>query len=136
MSEAQANGAVTPTPGLARVVLEDSGINVNMCFQCGKCAAGCPVAYAMDMAPAQLIHAVRLGLDQVVLNSRTMWLCAACETCTTRCPQDVDIAKVMDTAKIIAVRRGIAPAIGSVRSFHKAALASIKHFALVQLGMT
>jgi heterodisulfide reductase subunit C len=82
----------------------------------------------MDIAPAQLIHAVRLGLDQLVLNSRTMWLCSACETCTTRCPQDVDIAKVMDAAKIIAIRRGIEPAVGSVRSFHKAALASIRHF--------
>jgi heterodisulfide reductase subunit C len=57
-----------------------------------------------------------------------MWLCAACETCTTRCPQDVDIAKVMDAAKIIAVKRGFKPAVGSVRSFHKAALANIRRF--------
>jgi heterodisulfide reductase subunit C len=65
-----------------------------------------------------------------------MWLCAACETCTTRCPQDVDISKVMDAAKIIAVKRGIKPKVGSVRSFHKAALASIRSFGRMwEMGM-
>jgi len=64
----------------------------------------------MDYKPAQIIHAIRLGLDDLVFNSKTMWLCASCETCTTRCPQEVDVAKVMDAVKIIAARRGIKPA--------------------------
>lgn len=120
--------AVVPTPGLARAIREVADIDVNLCYQCGKCAAGCPVAYAMDYSPAQLIHAARLGLDELVLGSKTIWLCAACETCTTRCPQEVDIAGVMDAAKILAVRRGIKPAVGEVRSFHKAALGTIRSF--------
>ncbi len=119
---------ITPNPGLARAILDLSAIDVNLCYQCGKCAAGCPVGYAMDYPPAQLIHAARLGLDDLVLGSKTIWLCAACETCTTRCPQEVDIAGVMDAAKILAVRRGVRPAIGEVRSFHKAALATIRRF--------
>ena len=119
---------ITPTPGLARAIREISDIDVNLCYQCGKCAAGCPVAYAMDYPPAQLIHAARLGLDDLVLRSKTIWLCASCETCTTRCPQEVDIAGVMDAAKILAVRRGVKPAIGEVRSFHQAALATIRRF--------
>lgn len=127
MSEAQ-TAAVIPNSSLAREVLEEFGVNVNRCYQCGKCAVGCPVAYAMDLAPAQLIHAVRLGMDDVVLNSKTMWLCAACETCTTRCPQGVDISKVMDAAKITAVKRGIKSTVPSVRSFHKAVLGSVKQF--------
>jgi heterodisulfide reductase subunit C len=127
---------VTPSSELARAILAEFGTDVNVCYQCDKCAAGCPVAYAMDYTPAQLIHAARLGLDDTVLNSRTMWLCAACETCTTRCPQEVDIAKVMDAAKIIAVRRRIKPAVGTVRSFHKAALGSIKNFGRIwELGL-
>ncbi|MBI4946909.1 MAG: 4Fe-4S dicluster domain-containing protein [Bacteroidetes bacterium] len=56
----------------------------------------------MDYSPSQIIHAVRLGMIELVLNSNTIWLCASCETCTARCPQDVDIAKVMDAARIIA----------------------------------
>jgi len=128
MGDVQSATAVAPSSGLARTILEDAAVEVNLCYQCGKCAAGCPVAYAMDYAPAQLIHAARLGLDDLVLNSKTIWLCAACETCTTRCPQEVDIAKVMDAAKILAVKRGIKPSIGAVRSFHQAALASIRRF--------
>ena len=120
--------AITPTPGLARAIREVSDVDVNLCYQCGRCAAGCPVGYAMDLPPARLIHAARLGLDDLVLGSKTIWLCAACETCTTRCPQEVDIAAVMDAAKILAVRRGVQPAVGQVRSFHQAALATIRWF--------
>ena len=114
-----------PTNELRALVENECGVDVN---QCRKCAVGCPLAYAMDHAPAQLIHAVRLGLDDLVLNSRTMWLCSACETCTTRCPQDVAIAKVMDAAKILAVERGIQPPLQSVRAFHKAVLANLRQF--------
>ena len=111
---------------LAEAVMAESGQNVNVCFQCGKCAAGCPISYAMDHKPSQLIHAIRLGMDDLVFKSTTMWLCAACETCTTRCPQDVDVAKVMDAVKITAMQQGVKPTIPQVASFYKAALSNIK----------
>jgi len=112
-----------------------SGVNVNLCYQCKKCTAGCPMNYAMDYMPHQLIHAIRLGLDESVLNSKTMWMCSTCETCTTRCPQDVDIAKIMDIVKMIAMRRGIKPVKG-VMAFYNSSLHSIKLFGrLYELGM-
>ena len=129
--------ATTPSESpLAASVLSESGQNVNLCYQCMKCAAGCPVSYEMDYKPAELIHAIRLGMDDLVLNSKTMWLCSACETCTTRCPQDVDVAKVMDAVKITARRKGIKPAIPQVASFNKAALSNIKMCGrMYELGM-
>jgi len=117
---------ITSGSKLAEAVLSESGQNVNLCYQCGKCAAGCPISYEMDYKPTQLIHAIRLGMDDLVLNSKTMWLCASCETCTTRCPQEVDVAKVMDAVKITAMRRRIKPTIPQVASFNKAALSNIK----------
>jgi len=127
---------VISQPRLAEAILSESGQNINLCYQCRKCAAGCPVSYAMDYQPAQLIHAIRLGMDELVLNSKTVWLCASCETCTTRCPQELDIAKVMDAVKIIALRRGVKPAIPTVASFYKAALANIKKCGrMFELGM-
>jgi heterodisulfide reductase subunit C len=128
VNEVQTTRVVAPNAGLAKSILEISGTHVNQCYQCGKCGAGCPVAYAMDYPPSQLIHAIRLGLDEMVLNSRTIWLCASCETCTTRCPQEVDVAKAMDAAKIIAVEKSIKPAVSSVRSFHEAAIGNIRRF--------
>ncbi len=121
---------------LAEAVLLESGQNVNLCYQCSKCGAGCPVEYAMDYSPVQLIHAIRLGLDDLVFNSRTMWLCASCETCTTRCPQDVDVASVMDAVKIIAVRRGVKPTLPRVAAFHTAAMGNIRsHGRMFELGL-
>jgi len=90
----------------------------------------------MDYTPTQIIHAIRLGMDNLVLNSKTAWLCATCETCTTRCPQEVDIAKVMDTVKIVALRRGVKPAVRSVPAFYKATLGNIRMFGrMYELGM-
>lgn len=128
---------ITPSESpLAASILSESGQNVNLCYQCLKCAAGCPIAYEMDYKPAELIHAIRLGMDDLVLNSKTMWLCASCETCTTRCPQEVDVAKVMDAVKITALRQGIKPAIPQVASFYKAVLSNIKMCGrMYELGM-
>lgn len=127
---------VTAMPKLAEAVMAESGQNVNICFQCGKCAAGCPISYAMDQKPAQLIHAIRLGMDDLAFESTTMWLCASCETCTTRCPQELDVAKVMDAVKITAVRQGVKPTISQVAAFYRAALANIKKCGrMYEMGM-
>jgi heterodisulfide reductase subunit C len=113
-----------------------SGIDASYCYQCGKCATGCPVAYAMDLTPTQLIHAVQLGLKDVVYNSNTMWLCAACQTCSTRCPQDVDIAEVLDTVKILMQRDKKKPELVNVFKFNKRFLGNLKWFGrLYELGM-
>lgn len=130
------NLTITSQSQLAEAVFNESGQNVNLCYQCRKCSAGCPISYAMDYKPAQLIHAIRLGMDDLVFKSKTMWLCASCETCTTRCPQEVDVAKVMDAVKITALRQGVKPAIPQVASFYRAALSNIKKCGrMFEMGM-
>jgi len=122
--------------GFLIALSRESKQDVNACFQCRKCAAGCPVAFAMDLTPTQIIHAARLGLEDMVLNSKTIWLCASCHTCTTRCPQDVDIARVMDAARILAIRRGVKPSVKSVRRFFYTAVKNIEQFGrLYELGL-
>jgi len=103
-----------------------SRVDVNSCFQCAKCASGCPVSYAMDYTPTQIIHAIQLGLTDLVMNSKTIWLCASCQTCTTRCPQDVDLAKVMDALRIMAIRTGVKPKVPEVAAFYRALLFNIR----------
>ncbi|MHB8829737.1 MAG: 4Fe-4S dicluster domain-containing protein, partial [Syntrophales bacterium] len=66
---------------LGDAVAAVGGIDVSYCYQCGKCSTGCPVAYEMDLTPTQLIHAMQLGLQDIVYKSNTMWLCASCLTC-------------------------------------------------------
>lgn len=76
--------------------------NLSDCYQCGKCSAGCPICPDMDYSPNQVIRLVQLGLREQVLSSSAIWLCASCQTCTVRCPKEIDIAKIMDTLRIIS----------------------------------
>lgn len=70
-----------------REVEKASGQKMAECYQCGKCSAGCPMVGYMDLPPSQVMRLIQLGRRDTVLGSRTIWLCASCETCTTRCPQ-------------------------------------------------
>jgi heterodisulfide reductase subunit C len=100
----------TPSPLLAENVGTGCGENAYKCYQCKRCTSGCPVARYADMHPAMIMRAVQLGQLDMVFDDRFIWLCTGCETCTTRCPQSIDIAAVMDELKIIARRQGRIPA--------------------------
>jgi len=91
---------------LVRRVEEWSGQDVLSCYQCGECSAGCPAAGAMDLLPSQVIRLVQLGLVEEALASRTIWFCAACLTCASRCPKGVDLARVMEALREVALDRG------------------------------
>jgi heterodisulfide reductase subunit C len=56
---------------VVRRIEEISGEDLLKCYQCGKCAAGCPAAFAMDMLPSQVIRFAQLGLVEEVLDSQT-----------------------------------------------------------------
>ena len=114
----------------------ETGINVQDCYQCQKCSAGCPVAFAMDYKPNQVMQMVLLGMKERVLSCKTIWVCASCYTCSTRCPNDIDIAKVMDWLRQSALREGVVPAEKEVALFHAAFLDSIRsHGRVHELGM-
>ncbi|HAW49421.1 TPA: heterodisulfide reductase subunit C [bacterium] len=114
----------------------ESHQDINLCYQCKKCTSGCPIAYTMDYTPAQIIHAIRLGLKELVLNSKTIWLCASCETCTTRCPQEIDLVKVMDVCKSLAICLRIKPKIKEVPIFYKLVLTNIRFLGrMYELGL-
>ncbi len=94
---------------LPRKVEEISGQNPYACYQCGKCSAGCLFADHMDVLPNQVIRLVQLG-DEGVAAFRAPWVCAACLACAVRCPRGVDIGKVMEALRVLALRRGLTPA--------------------------
>ena len=109
------------------VELEDrTGQKVRTCFQCKKCSAGCPVAFAMDLLPHEVMKMVQYGQRERLLSSSTIWLCASCETCTTRCPNEIDIAGVMDGLRHIAIERGVEPSEREVGFMHRSFLGGIK----------
>ncbi|MDD5204850.1 MAG: 4Fe-4S dicluster domain-containing protein [Desulfobacterales bacterium] len=102
------------------------GVPIQRCFHCRKCTAGCPVAFAMDYNPNAVIKMIQMGMKEQVLGSSTIWLCASCETCGTRCPNDVDIARMMDTLREMAIEEGVSAGEKNIVKFHEAFLSSIK----------
>jgi len=121
---------------LAREIQERSGENVFLCYQCKKCTAGCPVAAYFDLTPHEVLRACQLGQTELVLHSRTISICAACETCSTRCPQGIDIARIMDVLEIMAAEQGIKSKAPRVPMFYKAANRGINLFGRMwELGL-
>jgi len=115
----------------AREISKMIGQNIDGCYQCGKCTAGCPLAYTMEIPPHEIIRLVQLGCEQEALSSRTIWLCASCETCTSRCPKNIDVVAVMDALRILAFRQGQTRAEKEITLFHKIFLKVVEHFGRV-----
>jgi len=87
-----------------RQVEEISGENLLACNQCGKCSAGCPVAFSMELLPSQVIRLAQLGIEEV-LDSPTIWTCASCLTCVSRCPKGIDLPRIMEALRVIGMQR-------------------------------
>lgn len=107
--------------------VETSGpFQTETCFQCRKCTNGCPVTFAMDLYPDEVVRMVLLGQRQKVLGCQTIWVCAACETCTTRCPNEVRIAELMDCLKEMALKANITCPEPKILTLHETFLKNLR----------
>lgn len=111
---------------LTDFVERTSGQTLAACYQCAKCAAGCPLAAAMDLAPQQIIRALQLGQPDLALQSQTLWLCVGCQTCATRCPCNVELPRIMDALRLWAETHGPQPTPRDIPTFHHVFLKSVE----------
>ena len=89
-----------------RAVEDESGQVVSRCYQCGNCTAGCPMSFTYDYSVSRLMRLIQAGQKEIVLSAKALWMCASCETCTQRCPNMIDVAKVMDVCRHMSRREG------------------------------
>ena len=87
-------------------IMELSGETITLCDQCGTCSGGCPFITEMDVNPSQIMRQVMLG-QKDIMDSKTMWICASCFTCTVRCPRDLDVSKVSEALRQVKLREAI-----------------------------
>ncbi|MEW6443752.1 MAG: 4Fe-4S dicluster domain-containing protein [bacterium] len=118
--------ALKPAKGLAEEIRGQNGEDVNRCYQCMKCSAGCPMTFAMDFPPSQIIRMAQLGQEELLLASKTIWVCLTCYTCSVRCPNDIDIAQVIDALRERAVRKGYLPSKENIALFHRYFLDNVR----------
>lgn len=116
---------------LAQALKDDTGIAVERCYQCGKCSAGCPLAEDMEFTSSMVLRILQsddLQMQQELLESEAIWLCASCEMCLSRCPMEVDIPAIMDYLRQCAVREGVEDryANRNVTAFHRAFLDMVR----------
>lgn len=116
------------------------GEAVTKCYQCGKCTAGCPLAPEMDFSPNQILRMLQHGspaFDDQVLRSEAIWLCLTCETCLSRCPQEVDLPRIMEALREESLRQKKASRKAKdVIAFHRAFLDSLRHTGrLFEMGL-
>jgi heterodisulfide reductase subunit C len=116
---------------LLQEVMDRSGQNLLACYQCRRCAAGCPVGEETGVTPDRLIRMIIFGEREEALNNLLVWKCVACYTCGTRCPNNIQTARINETLKQISKESHIDPLLPKVSAFHDAFLKSTSHFGRV-----
>lgn len=107
-----------PAAAFAADVSAAAGADLLVCLQCRKCTNGCPVAGRVDIKPHEIVRLVQLGERDEVLSSRMLWECTSCETCVSRCPQQVDLPAIIDALRQMARAQHKAPAAVTVPVFN------------------
>ncbi len=82
---------------------------IKSCIQCGTCTGSCPVSYAMDVPPRELIALFRAGDLEMLLNSKSIWVCTSCYSCQTRCPSMIKVTDIIYALKRLAMEKAIYP---------------------------
>lgn len=102
-----------------------SGQNLAACYQCRRCAAGCPVGIETGyVTPDRLIRMIILGDREAALDNQLVWKCVSCYTCGTRCPNDIQTARITESLKQIAKEEHVEPTSPKIKHFHDAFVGS------------
>jgi heterodisulfide reductase subunit C len=133
--------ATTGGTSLKHLVEQSVGVEIQTCYQCGKCTAGCPLNEEMDLQPNQLLRMLQAeypGYENEILSSLSIWLCLACDMCYSRCPQEVKLADVMDFLRQESMRRNLVhPEAKNILRFHKSFLSEVeRNGKLNEFGLT
>jgi heterodisulfide reductase subunit C len=90
-----------------QITQHKSGKDLYECFSCGTCTAGCPERELDALySPRKVIKNVLLGMKDPVFGNKFVDICSSHHRCLTQCPQGVEIPRLMNAIKNIAIREG------------------------------
>lgn len=101
------------------------GEHVSICFSCGTCVSRCLIQQRGEETynPRRMMKLVALGESKQAYESRTTWLCSACDLCYPACPQEIHISGVINAVKELAVDAGYDSPIDTARVNEKTCVA-------------
>ncbi len=89
-------------------ILQKHGVDTALdCFNCGTCAAICPLIY--ESFPRRMIRYIQLGArDRIIEFGDELWRCLHCGMCTHTCPRQADPGELILGLKrfVLSERRG------------------------------
>ncbi len=127
MKETGTNGRGIIDPSFLESVKKfPGGDKVTDCIQCGVCSGSCPARPWMDYSPMQVLRMIQSGLKEKALSTSTIWICASCYACTTRCPRGIDIPILMSNLKHLAMEEKVPAKIRMKPLFHKSFMETVQ----------
>jgi heterodisulfide reductase subunit C len=112
--------------GLRKEILENCGIDVEMCLECGKCSGGCSNGHIFDYTPRKIVQLVKYNAADTLMNMDALWACLACHLCVDRCPSGIDTPKIIDYMRTRAYRREQTATRPHVKLFYELMLHSVR----------
>ena len=82
-------------------IRRESGAKPELCMVSGSC----PAFDEMDVHPHQFAQMILRGELDELMNSRGIYKCMSCFTCSERCPRGVEPAKLVEAVRIAVIRR-------------------------------
>jgi heterodisulfide reductase subunit C len=79
-------------------------VNALACQSCGTCTSSCPVSFAMDYSPRQILRFIQFGFLDKVFKGNTIWVCAQCYTCQERCPRGIKLTEIIADLRRKAIK--------------------------------
>ena len=81
-------------PNFAQELAGHGNENALECFNCGTCAAICPLLEAHF--PRKMIRYIQIGArDRIMEQAAELWRCLHCGLCTRTCPREADPGEVI-----------------------------------------
>ena len=94
------------------------------------------MASESDLRPHNVMRLVVQDRRDAALAEESIWLCLTCETCSARCPNACDPARVIDAVREMSIAAGVADMPRNIAAFHRAFLEQIRsNGRLHEMGM-
>ncbi|MFC1639159.1 quinone-interacting membrane-bound oxidoreductase complex subunit QmoC [Gemmatimonadota bacterium] len=78
---------IEPDLDFIRAISVQGAESYKKCFQCGTCAATCPLSPESHPFPRKEMAWAAWGMRDRLLRDPDVWLCHQCNDCSTRCPR-------------------------------------------------